>query len=395
MFEDPVVSIGSSQREWAAEFTRFVSDYGGARLRGTVLTVEDALEQDFEVLVVDDIASYLTPRFIDEIRRRRRKVVGVYDPDQGESAKDRLLSMGVDVVVDAYATPEELIAAIAGLAGRDTESDGDESYAGEVFSPAPPASPFSEPRGPVAVVGGDEATDVSLALADCLVALERRTVVTDLDTLAPSLAQRLGLEMIPNVLTALDAFVQMRGSARESLQRSPRGFDLMVGIPAPSEWDVVAARDVTDLLEDLGRSHAAVIAKVNPAIEDLASIGGRAGRNDVHRAVLSRSSQVIVVSEPTPIAVTRSMAWIAEARRLSTVPFHIVFHSSPRSVYQRGEVSEELVRTFVPASITWMPHDARLRRAVWNGEMVPAGPYLRTMRGLAKRVAERLSAVGV
>jgi MinD-like ATPase involved in chromosome partitioning or flagellar assembly len=396
VFEDPVVSIGSSQREWAAEFTRFVSDFGGARLRGTVLTVDDALEQDFDVLVVDDIASYLTPRFVEEIRRRRRKVVGVYDPDQGDSAKDRLLSMGVDVVVDAYASPEELLAAIAGLAGRSVEREALPVDAGDTLVPAAaPGDPYSLLGGPVVVVGPDQAIDVALALADCLVGLGRRTALADLDTLAPSLAQRLGLEMIPNVLTALDSYVQLRGCPLDSFQTSPRGFAMLAGIPTRADWEVVSARDVTDLLKEVRESHAAVIVKVSPAIEDLAPITGRAGRNDVHRAVLAKAAQVVVVSESTPVAVTRLLSWIADARRLSSAPFHVVFHSSPRSVYQRGEVSEELVRTFVPASITWLPDDSRLRRAVWNGEMVPAGPYLRTARGLAKRVADRLGAAAV
>ena len=102
---EPIVSIGSSQREWAAELTRFVSDYGGARLRGTVLTLDDALEQEFEVLIVDDIASYLNPRFVDRLRKMQRSVVGVYDPEQGDEAKDRLMAMGVDVAVEADASP--------------------------------------------------------------------------------------------------------------------------------------------------------------------------------------------------------------------------------------------------------------------------------------------------
>ena len=43
--QEPVISIASSQRSWAAELRRFLSDHGGARLQGTVLTGADALEQ--------------------------------------------------------------------------------------------------------------------------------------------------------------------------------------------------------------------------------------------------------------------------------------------------------------------------------------------------------------
>jgi len=385
MFEDPVVSIGSSQREWAAELTRFVSDYGGARLRGTILTSNDALEQEFEVLVVDDIASYMSPRFVERLRRMQRKVIGVYDPDLGEESKDRLLAMGVDAVVDSFAGPEEILQAILGV--RDTNA-----MDVEIGVPAP-ATPFDDPyaaqRTLTVVAGDDHATNVALGIADSMLSLKRTALVIDADTVEPSLAQRLGLTVAPNVLTALDSLLQSRGGPQDSVQSSRRGFSMLVGIPSPEEWDTLQPREVVDLVEQLELSYNEVIAKVGRGVEDLAPMSGRAGRFDVHRALLGEAGQVVIVSQATPLALTRLLSWIAHARRLVATPVHIVFHDAPKSLYQRGELSEELVRSYIPSSITWLPTDSRLERAVWNGEMVPSGSYLRATRALAKKLVAR------
>lgn len=383
---EPIVSIGSSQREWAAELTRFVSDYGGARLRGTVLTLDDALEQEFEVLIVDDIASYLNPRFVDRLRKMQRSVVGVYDPEQGDEAKDRLMAMGVDVAVEADASPDEFLEAVLGVRST-TEREAPEH---EVSVPAAddPAVPARPVRNIVAVVGGDEATEVALALCDVLVGLSQSTVLVDADTLQPALAQRLGLPLGPNLLTALDALLQLRGAIEESLQPSPRGFSMLVGLPETGEWDTVRPSDVVDLVDQFAVGFDHVVTKLSPSIEDLSSMGGRVGRFDISRSVLAMSEQVVAVAPSTPIGLTRLLGWIARLRTISTSPLHVVFHDAPRSVFQRGELSEELVRSFVPASITWLPSDARLTRAAWNGEMVPAGPYLRSVSGLGTKIAE-------
>ena len=73
--------------------------------------------------------------------------------------------------------------------------------------------------------------------------------------------------------------------------------------------------------------------------------------------------------------------------RIKEMPIHIVFERAPSSLYQRGELSEELVRSFVPNSITWLPDDSRVERAVWNGEVLAPGPFTRAVGGLARQLA--------
>jgi len=375
---EPVVSLGSSQRGWAAALTRFISDYGGARLHGTVITALDAVDQDYEILIIDDIASYLSPRFVDRVQRLRRRVIGVYDPEAGEGGRGRLEEMGVDAVLESDAGPDEFLEVVVSLRGV------------AAFAEDPVDAPTPTPQvhrvkqdQVVAVLGGDLATEVVFALADRLALSGEAVVACDLDTLNPSMAQRLGLPLGPNVLTALDAHTQRRGTIEESLVASLRGYLLLLGLPEPQEWDTIEPPDVLDLVDQIAAGADRTFVKLDPHIEDLAGISTRQGRFDVTRTFVGRATDVVVLSESTPLGLARTLGWIARARGLAESPIHVVFERSPSSLFQRGELSEELIRSFVPASITWLPDDARIAKAVWNGEVVGPGGFTKAVGGLS------------
>ena len=74
---EPVIAIAGSQRAWASELRRFLTDFGGARLKGTVLTAREALETGYELLLIDDIASYLSPRLVERLRERGARIKSV------------------------------------------------------------------------------------------------------------------------------------------------------------------------------------------------------------------------------------------------------------------------------------------------------------------------------
>ena len=59
-----------------------------------------------------------------------------------------------------------------------------------------------------------------------------------------------------------------------------------------------------------------------------------------------------------------------------------MFEARTLTKFQRGELSDELLRNLVPDSITWLPVDAGLERAVWNGTPAPKGSFIRTVEKL-------------
>lgn len=80
--DEPEVAVVYSPREWVDRLGRFLVDHGGARIRAKVLDRRDALEEHYDVLVLDDFTHFLSPRCVDELHRMGRRVLGVYDPNE-------------------------------------------------------------------------------------------------------------------------------------------------------------------------------------------------------------------------------------------------------------------------------------------------------------------------
>ena len=268
MGPEAVIAIAGSQRAWAAELVSFLTDFGGARLKGTVLTAREALEPGYEVLIIDDITSYLSPRVVERVREIGGKVVGIYDPEAGERGRERLNELGVDAVLPASADPEVILETITALGPGRPE---------RVRAPAFGSIEEAPSASITVIAGGDLAGDIAIALAGVLQASKRSTLLVEADTVTPMLAQRLSMPIVPNLLTALDAHVQLRGSIQDSFLAGPYGITLLTGIPEASEWRTVRADEVMDLVGATAEWFDEVILKVSPWVEDLSGLGGPRG----------------------------------------------------------------------------------------------------------------------
>jgi MinD-like ATPase involved in chromosome partitioning or flagellar assembly len=377
----PEVAIVVSPRGWAEALHRFVADHGGARVRARVLDAREALDERYQVLVAEDLTSFLTPKLIGDLHRRGRRVLGVHDPAE-PWGRERLLELGVDEVVPATLPPEELLQAVAALgvaAGTDLDAELE-----RLTGPDAPASAVSDggggapvPRGHRVVVsgpaGGPGVTEVALALAHAIAA-DGRAVLVDLDDVAPSLAQRLALPLHPNLRTALDAV--QHGDADLADVLAPLGrLEVLAGLPHAPDAAELRPHEVADLLDELRRrGHVAVDA--GHRLED------HHGRHAVVRSAVSGADLHVVVGAPTPVGVTRLLAHLADLRALSSAPVHVAVNRAPSDRFRVGEVRDEVVRTFVPASLTVLPADRRVEQAAWDGAVVGAGPFTKAVRGL-------------
>ena len=367
---EPVIVIAGSQRAWAAELLRFLSDFGGARLKGTILTAREALKPGYEVLLIDDITSYLSPRLVERVRANGQKVIGIYDPASGDRGRERLKALDVDAVVPADADPEAILEAVYAIGpGRPPRVR--ENVAGS-------AQQVLSARI-TTVAGGDLAGDFAVALGGAFQSRRLATLLVDADTVTPMLAQRLSMPVVPNLLTALDSHVQLRGSVQDSLLAGPHGVVLLTGIPEASEWETVRADEVVDLIETAAGWFDELIAKVSPHMDDLPRLGARDGRFEVNRSLVGLAGDVVYVAEPTPVGLSRALKWISQARLLTAARLHIVFGGASASSFRRGELSDELTRSYMPSSITWLPVDQGQERAVWNGTAIPKGPFRKTV----------------
>ncbi len=394
MQREPAVAVGSSQRPWVAELMSYAQDHAGVRVVGTVLSSREAVDHSYDVLLIDDTTSYLTKRLIDRVHLMRRIVIGVYESIRGDVGRSKLLDMGVDAVIDADSTPKEFMARIRHLADqrlvdRDfAEIIADESTleTGDDEGVPDPGGRARRPTSITVVSGSNGVTEVSIALAAEMARRHMPALIIDLDTIEPTLAQRLGMRLSPNVLSAVES-LRHGGSADGAPISHSAGFSVVAGLPSPREWEACAPDDVSDLVGEYAATYRNVIVRTSRHLEDLSPFGVRAGRFGVARRVVADADQLVVVGDPSPTGVTAILAWIGDARGLSGAPIHVVLNHCGRSLYQQAEIAEEIGRTFKSTSVVFAPEDPRVRKASWQGEVVAPGRFSRALDVIVSRVA--------
>lgn len=380
---DLELGIVVSARDWDERLHRFTVDHGGARVRIRVLSPDDAISETFDVLVVDDIASFLTRHLVDVLHGQRKLILGVFDADHGVEGERRLKELGIDHTIEANSPPDEFVRVL----DRMGELLGPRTLAA-AERPRGGAAPPQPDRGVVTVVGGPEggvgSTEVAIALARRLRSGSRDAVVIDADDVNPSIAQRLGLALHPNLRTAVDALQHRTGGLLGSLT-FPRHaeVEVLTGLSNPRDWIELRPTDVVAVVDALVAERSHVVVDVSARLEDLSYFGGPP-RYALARSLIARADRLCVVGLPTPIGVARLLGWIAAARALAPeLSIHVAINRAPRAAYLQGELQAELVRSYVPASLTFIPEDRRVTDAGWAGESVPAGPFQRGIEELA------------
>ncbi len=396
---EPAVCFGSSQRSWVTDLINYVSDHGGMRVVGTVLTQDDAVEMDFDVLVIDDVSSVLSPRLVDKLHSSNRIVVGVYDAERGAAAHERLLQTGVDGAVASDVSASDIVRIVTDVVRQRTVDRQFDALIDEIEDPerepakagagtAEPADTDAATGRILVVLGSDGATEVVVALAHALVSRGSSTVIVDMDTLEPSVAQRLAMPLTPNIFTATE-HLRLRSDINDAFMRHPEGFAIVAGIPNPREWENLSESEAEDLITELAGGFRNVVVSTSRHLEDLSTFGGTAGRFDVARRLAAKADDVIVVGSASPLGNARLLGIVSDVRQLSTARIHLYVNKAPSDGFIQGEITEEIERTVSLASLIFLPSDSRVQKASWQGDLVRRGPFVKRIAAAADRFVPR------
>jgi MinD-like ATPase involved in chromosome partitioning or flagellar assembly len=367
------VALAVSPRDWSDALHQFLVDHGGARVRAHVMAAEDALSEDYQVLVIDDFCSFLTPRLVALLQRNGKTVLGVWDPDEFADGKQRLVEAGVDSVIEASASPDEFLFALRAVA-----------VVGETPRPESPAPRAERSRHSITVVGGPGGgagtTEVAIALARWFTDRRRRAVLVDGDDVAPSVAQRLGLPLQPNLRSAIDS-LQQRSPRFESTLHALPALSVLTGLANRRDWSEVRPSDAVDLVVELA-GRGPVVVNIAGQLDDLPT-GGWSARFGLTRALLGTADRLVAVGLPTPVGVTRLAQWVIEAVDIRPgISVQLAVNRSPRSRFRRAEVAAELRRLVKPAGIWFLPEDEAVARASWQGTPVSRSSFPRAVARL-------------
>jgi hypothetical protein len=346
---DPALAIAVSPRDWPDRLREALADHGGGRVRLTALSAHDLDEDHHDVLVVDDVCSFLSRGLVTREQSLGRGIVGVYDPGEPEG-KGRLQALGVDAIVSCDEPAEVFVAAAHRVARRQGPP-----VEGELTLRQPTedgaTGALVSIRG---VSGGIGASEIGLALA---LALDDACLV-ELAPM-PSLAQRVGLHLHPNLATAVEIVEHGHGDVTGALQPITTRVSALVGFADQSQAGRSTVRRVLSMLQ---RTAAWTI--VEAGAEAAAPIG---------------VDHEILVTAATPVGVSRC---IDTVRRHGHPDAHLVLNRAPRGGFQRAQLRRVLLDQIRPRSLTIVPDDPSVANAAWNGRPVRVGPFTKAIDGL-------------
>ncbi len=370
---EPTVALVFSPEAWVEELHRHLSHHGGARVRQVVVEPAVALDEHYDVLVVSDRWPALTMRFVGAVHDRGRRVLGVFDPDE-PAGKDHLVELDVDATIAGDADVSEFVTllrqlgpgagpTVAERAGPETAADArDHGVAGSV----------------VAVCGprGSGVTEVALGLAAALAGRARSVVLVDAHETTPALAGRLGLDLEPNLRSAVDACAHGLGAVEDcEVPVVADGGTLVAvaGHPSAIAAAQVTPQDVVDVVQEVRRRHDVVVVDLEE-------------RSATARSTCGIADAVVGVMSASPVGVVRALEWVTDEVGRATRPLHLVVNRAPRSRFRRDEIRAEIERTIRPASLGWCPHDRAVEAAAWDGAPVGRGGFLLGCARLADAV---------
>lgn len=357
----PEIALAASARAWPDRVHRFLLDHGGGRVRSRVMGPEQALSDEYEVLFIDDVCSFLTPRLVRSIRDLGREIIGVYDPADAADAKRHLLECGVTDVIEQDALPEEfLVAADSTLLHRET----DVSRVG--------ALPPSFRVGVLGPIGGVGCTEIAIGIASNL-ASKRATVLVDLDQAAPSVAQRLDLPLHPNLLTAVDAAHHRVASMSEALI-SGDGIDVVGGLAKSIASHELPPVEIEGVLDELGKTGYEVV------IADL-------GDSPMSRLDQLRFQVLIVVGLANPVGMARMVRAIQDIGSRVDMPDVVALVNRVGSGSRhRLEIRAEMTRLIPSVPVILVPEERRLGRSSWDGTRLTKGAFVKSLDRVARLI---------
>ena len=381
-----------------------------------LLATAAAGQADVAVVALD--APGLDTAAADHLHRSGVSLAVVVPTGLEEGGRSRAGRLGVRVVLAAdqvTGLPDAVRRAVAavGTPGRhepassapdradDDEQDGAEGG-------GPDAGPVA---GRVVVVWGPPGapgrSTVAAGVAAELARRGLRTVLVDVDTHAPSLAQQLGvLDEVSGLLAA--ARLDAAGRLRDDLASVPRLLDgrlsLVTGLPRADRWREVRPGVVESLLDDLAAGGWVVVDTAAPLAEDPGpDLAGRA-RDQPTLEALGRADDLLVVGSADPVGLARLARGLVELRERQVVAADavvrvLVNRMRPGLGWSATEVTAMVAGFAGPATVHLVPHDlASVDRALVAGRTlveVGGSPLLEALGAVVDAVVgDGRSAVG-
>lgn len=340
-------------------------------------------------------------------------VVGM-SPVADAAGRERLLTLGILVVLPADAPADEVAAAVLGAvdaldrrstAGVVPAPTGAVVASGVVDAELEPATAghLVAVWGPTGAPGR---TTIAVNLAAELASAGTETLLADADTYGASVGQVLGLlDEAPGLAAAVRAAahggLDPAALSRHARQVAPRLL-VLTGLPRPDRWPELRPAALAHVWDVARRAVALVVVDCGFSLEqdeDLAFDVAAPRRNAATIETLERADLVVAVGSADPIGLQRLVRGLGELRDLvPTATVRVVVNRARRSV-TGNESSRAPIRVLrrhagVDGAMVVPDNVAAVDAALMAGrpllELAPRAPARLAVRQLADEVTGAL-----
>ncbi len=308
------------------------------------------------------------------------QVVGLAHAEDAQ----RVRALGMDAVVETESGPSAVVAAIRAL---------------DATAPAPPPAPTAPDHaaaGRVVVVWGTHGapgrTTLAIELAEQLTQ-RGAALLVDADTVAPALAQHLG---IVDEASGLALACRMAAQGRlDTVRRhalSVGDLDVLTGLTRPDRWREVPGGDVSAVLEAARSEYDWIVVDVTGGLSSDEADPATAfapTRNGAQLAALAAADHTLVVGRADAVGMYRLLTLLVDAPQEEALTVVNQVRRSAAPAQQLEEVLERLAGETDPLLV---PEDRPgVDRAVRDGVFLSAAaPKSATVAAVAK-IADRIA----
>ncbi|MFZ4514916.1 MAG: AAA family ATPase [Acidimicrobiia bacterium] len=408
---DITLGIVASARSWRTDLQAHIRDHVTGVKAQILREPRMALEMDLDVIVIDDVSTFLAKSKVQVLQARGVRVVGIFDPDeQGGLGQGYLEQLGVDLALPSTTRSDDLLYAIEQLQPGRLQSTGDVAFDSimadfDLAHPETVVPDIPTAHGRVIAVAGPSgggATEVAIGLADALALRGDVALLVDADEQGPSVGRRLCYQLQPNILTAIDAALHQTHPLPQVVGRridhalGHVGFHVIPGIANPDDWSQLRSSDVVDLLQETRRLWGYTVVNAGNSLEDLSAYGFE--RFGASRGVVSHADLVVVVGAASPVGLLRIFEWLVAYRMLDAqAPVYVVLNRAPGAKFKRAQLEAQLYENLGVNGIVghcFVGDDDRVADADWEGRLVANGAFTKAMLELANLIVPSPHAVG-
>ncbi len=392
-----LVAAALSNRAWRPALQRQVRDHESDIVVELVRDRHQALAEEVDIVIVDDDTSWITRPVVSGLNEAGKRIVGVFDPAEGDGFGERFLrDNGIDLVVPSDLPTDALIAFLR-QHRPDRQQNLDDAAALQQLDDLIPVA-----NRRVFAVGGPSgagATEVAIGLAQLL--SHDRTILVDADENHPGVSRRLGLNIHPHIVTATGVVRHghTAGSggadgsiesclARPAITTGSLPFDVIAGLASRDDWSLLRADEVVGLLDVLSLKWTNVVAKIGSTLDELPGTP----RYEVSRHLVRRAERIVAVTQASPTGLLHFVDWLVEAVPLAgDAPIEVVVNQAPTNPALRGQIETELLNITGDRinTLTFLPSDRRVERAAWDARLTEKGPFLRHLSTLVGALPSR------